>query len=1199
MTRFIAAALAAIGILAFTAAGAGSKPPDIARADAQLPFLANAGQMDPRVAFYARTFAGTVFATHAGEIVYSLPARDGAWVLNESFVDGNAKPSGGARSATRVSVLALSRSVADVTAVDSVRFGEVWPGVEVEVHARGSNIEKIFTLAPGTDDDVIEVAIDGATLSVAPDGSLVATTGEGPVSFAAPVAFQEGPAGREPVPVRYRLDGHRYGFELGDYDRTRPVVIDPIIQSTYIGGAGSTFLQEGPRDIAVHPVNGDVYVAGATDSMDLPGVAGGAVPALAGSASGFIARFNADLTTLHQATFFGGNADEWISSILVTASDVYVSGYTAASTLPAGTTAGAQPTDPNPGADFNGFIARLPLTLTSVTASTFLGGTTNHFTQIHESMLHPNGDLYVCGRTASGSLPNTAGRFDAANAAGDRTAFVTRVAPDLTSFVQTTYFTDGGFSGTGTQCNAMVALSGSSDIVIGGTTEFGSFPPPNTAGGLVTTSTGSWLARLDETLTQNLQSTWLAGVASGTGTPGVYGLRVHPTNGDLYVVTQARMDSPQPADATIGGGQPTCTGTFMCLLVLRVSPSLTSLVAGTFYGNPAGAIVPRAYDHLAIDPASGDVFIASDGAPSLPDTAGGIQPVPINTGGTPGMAVRIRGDLGQIVQATYLSAADTSGTSPYAAVVHQAAGQLYVAGYTGPAFPQTSGGAQPAIGSPGGDGFVSRMTLDLLGASSPGVLQVSPATYAVEEGDTVVQVSVTRTGGTDGAASVSYATSDGTATAGADYTATTGTLNWAAGDGATKTIGIPVLEDTDVESAETITLTLSNATGAMLGTPAAATITINDDDVAPVPQPGVVQFASASYSVDENGGSVTLTLTRTNGADGAICVSVASGGGSASAGSDYTALTQTVNWAAGDATDKTVMLTVANDTADESSETVTVTLSNPTGGATLGATASTTVTIVDDDDPVMPPPPPPASNTQTRGSYGGGGFEWCSLLVLAALALRRRLWLLVGGLVASVPIANAAEPVSGIYVGVRGGISQSSLDSGDIERRLVNAGFDMDVSSDDRDSTWGVFGGYRWANGLGIEAGFLDLGEFDVAMEGETSDPDGLLPVAADVLGDAGYAGALTLGWQWVVTDSFAVTPRIGVYYWESENELSNDGGQVRIEDSGTEITGGLALSWRLNRSWAIGLQWDAYDAGDHHDLHTWTASVEYTFGGR
>ena len=137
MNKLIAAAFAAIGILATTAAGAGSKPPDIARANPQLPFLANAGQLDPRVAFYARTFAGTIFATHSGEIVYSLPARSGGWVLNESFVGGQAKPSGGARSATGVSVLSPTRSLSNVAAVDSVRFGEVWPGIEVEVHARG------------------------------------------------------------------------------------------------------------------------------------------------------------------------------------------------------------------------------------------------------------------------------------------------------------------------------------------------------------------------------------------------------------------------------------------------------------------------------------------------------------------------------------------------------------------------------------------------------------------------------------------------------------------------------------------------------------------------------------------------------------------------------------------------------------------------------------------------------------------------------------------------------------------------------------------------------------------------------------------------------------------------------------------------------------------------------------------------------
>ena len=129
----------------------------------------------------------------------------------------------------------------------------------------------------------------------------------------------------------------------------------------------------------------------------------------------------------------------------------------------------------------------------------------------------------------------------------------------------------------------------------------------------------------------------------------------------------------------------------------------------------------------------------------------------------------------------------------------------------------------------------------------------------------------------------------------------------------------------------------------------------------------------------------------------------------------------------------------------------------------------------------------------------------------------------------------------------------------------------MDVSIDDRDSTWSVFGGYRWANGLGIEASYVDLGEFDVAMAGSTSNPGGLLPAAADGLADAGWGGAVTLGWQWSLTSSFAITPRIGMYYWESERELANAAGSVKTNENATEVTGGIAVSWRFSDRWAVG----------------------------
>jgi uncharacterized repeat protein (TIGR01451 family) len=132
----------------------------------------------------------------------------------------------------------------------------------------------------------------------------------------------------------------------------------------------------------------------------------------------------------------------------------------------------------------------------------------------------------------------------------------------------------------------------------------------------------------------------------------------------------------------------------------------------------------------------------------------------------------------------------------------------------------------------------------------------------------------------------------------------------------------------------------------------------------PPVNPGTLALAATAVSIGESAGSVVLTVNRTGGTDGAVAVSYATANGSASAGSDYTATSGTLTWAAGDGAGKTITVPITSDTVDEPNETFTVTLSGVTGGAALG-TSSVTVTITDDDQPAPPPP--------SGGGGGGGG----------------------------------------------------------------------------------------------------------------------------------------------------------------------------------------------------------------------------------
>jgi hypothetical protein len=194
-------------------------------------------------------------------------------------------------------------------------------------------------------------------------------------------------------------------------------------------------------------------------------------------------------------------------------------------------------------------------------------------------------------------------------------------------------------------------------------------------------------------------------------------------------------------------------------------------------------------------------------------------------------------------------------------------------------------------------------------------------------------------------------------------------VNFADGE-TTKTVSITILPDTLVEGDETVNLTLSSATGgATLGSPSTAVLTITDDDVATA---GTLQLSAATYSVPESGSSATITVTRTGGSAGAVGVTIATSNGTATAGADYTALANPtgVNFADGETT-KTVSITILPDTLVEGNETVNLTLTNPTGGATLGSPATAVLTITDDD---ANPVPTLTSLSPSSATAGGSAF---------------------------------------------------------------------------------------------------------------------------------------------------------------------------------------------------------------------------------
>ncbi len=216
---------------------------------------------------------------------------------------------------------------------------------------------------------------------------------------------------------------------------------------------------------------------------------------------------------------------------------------------------------------------------------------------------------------------------------------------------------------------------------------------------------------------------------------------------------------------------------------------------------------------------------------------------------------------------------------------------------------------------------------------------------------------------------VNYSTSDGTAKAGVDYTASSGILTFDPGV-TTQTISIPILNDTKVEENEIFFVKLSNPVNAILGSVTTHTYTITDDDF-----PGAIQFSSSNYNVNENSGDVLITVIRIGGSSGAINVNYATIDGTAIANIDYVPVNGTLNWVDGEAGEKTFKITIKDNSFVEPNKTFNLVLSNPTDGAILGTLSSATVTILNNDFSLNIPFKDDFSSDKGWFGYETGGWE--------------------------------------------------------------------------------------------------------------------------------------------------------------------------------------------------------------------------------
>lgn len=249
----------------------------------------------------------------------------------------------------------------------------------------------------------------------------------------------------------------------------------------------------------------------------------------------------------------------------------------------------------------------------------------------------------------------------------------------------------------------------------------------------------------------------------------------------------------------------------------------------------------------------------------------------------------------------------------------------------------------------GGGGVAPQtLTITITDDDGSGVIQFSSTQYTVNESDGTASISVTRTGGSNGAASAfCRTTAGGSASLGNDYSDTDDQVSWGDGQSGTRTCTVPILDDALLEGQEYVLLVLDTFSGASAGSPTNATLFINDDEGT-----GTLAFSATSYAGTENGGAITITVVRTGGSQGTVTVDVATttSGSTATINTDYSPVDTTLTFTAGD-TVETFTVSPVDDAIAEGVEHVNVVLSNATGGAIIGSPSTAAVNISDNESP--------------------------------------------------------------------------------------------------------------------------------------------------------------------------------------------------------------------------------------------------------
>jgi hypothetical protein len=388
----------------------------------QVFFIANHGQWPADVKYLAKSNGVNIWITNSG-IIYDYYQYNFSGELNNTHlkngsIKGHVVAMSFGREILDRNILPHekqnayynyflgddpSRWAVKVPLYKSVTLKNVYPDIDVELYADHGNLRYDFLLQPGADPEQINLSFDGADDILIRDDNLLIRTSVGDKIQGDIHAFQEKD---QSIDCHIKIIDGIAVFEVGTYDRTKTLRIDPLVYSTYLGGSSDDIAY----DVAMGD-NNEMYVTGYTWSMDFPTITGAYQQNLSGSSDAFISCFSSDGQDLIFSTYLGGSYSDIAYSIAYSAGKVIVSGVAYSEDFPI--TEGAFQDENHLGGDV--FVTSMSNTGQSLNFSTYVGG----FGFDTPSDMEVGEYILVGGATVSDDFPVTADAYDNTFGGGD------------------------------------------------------------------------------------------------------------------------------------------------------------------------------------------------------------------------------------------------------------------------------------------------------------------------------------------------------------------------------------------------------------------------------------------------------------------------------------------------------------------------------------------------------------------------------------------------------------------------------------------------------------------------------------------------------------------------------------------------------------------------------------------------------------